>query len=328
MTVGFYSPLPPARTGVADYSAALLTALRARWNMRVNRDGDINLYHLGNNHLHAPIYRRALARPGVVVLHDAVLHHFMLGSLPVSSTSTSSSTTTGSGRAGFAESLWRDRARSAGDSRFFQYPMLRRIAEVSEAVVVHNPAAARMVTEHCPGARVFEIPHLYVPAELPHTADAERLRADLGGGPLFGVFGHLRESKRVLSILSVFRRLPEFTLLLAGEIASSDLRRAVSEHVSGLNVRRIGYMSEHTYWAAAMAVDGCINLRYPGGRRNVGNIGRVYGTGKPVFMTDSLENSRYPDGTCIRISAGLSESAELEARDPLGGGAPEFTCAR
>ena len=37
------------------------------------------------------------------------------------------------------------------------------------------------------------------------------------------------------------------------------------------------------------------------------------GAGKPVIMTDSLENSRYPDGTCIRISAGFSESAELEA---------------
>ena len=28
VTVGFYSPLPPARTGVADYAAALLAALR------------------------------------------------------------------------------------------------------------------------------------------------------------------------------------------------------------------------------------------------------------------------------------------------------------
>jgi len=313
VTVGFYSPLPPARTGVADYSAALLKAFRARWNVRVNRDGDINLYHLGNNQLHAPIYRRALARPGVIVLHDAVLHHFMLGSLPREQYLDEFIYNYGEWSRGLAESLWRDRARSAGDSRFFQYPILRRIAEVSDAVVVHNPAAARMVSEHCPGARVFEIPHLYLPAELPPTVDAERLRADLGGGPLFGVFGHLRESKRVLSILRVFRRLPEFTVLLAGEIASSDLRRAVSEYVSGLNVRRIDYMSEHTYWAAAMAVDGCINLRYPGAGETSGISVGFMGAGKPVFITDSLENSRYPDGTCIRISAGLSESAELEA---------------
>src|SRR5207253_9475044 len=41
---------------------------------------DIALYHLGNNALHAAIYRRALDEPGVVVLHDAVLQHFLLRS--------------------------------------------------------------------------------------------------------------------------------------------------------------------------------------------------------------------------------------------------------
>ena len=30
VTIGFYSPLPPARTGVADYSAAMLQALKQR----------------------------------------------------------------------------------------------------------------------------------------------------------------------------------------------------------------------------------------------------------------------------------------------------------
>ena len=171
-------------------------------------------------------------RPGVVVLHDAVLHHFMLGSLPREQYLDEFIYNYGEWSRELAESLWRDRARSAGDSRFFQYPMLRRIAEVSDAVVVHNPAAARMVTEHCPGARVFEIPHLFAASGIAPAADAERLRADLGGGPLFGVFGHLRESKRIMSILTCFGALPEFTLLLAGEIASSDLRRAVSEYVS------------------------------------------------------------------------------------------------
>jgi len=79
---GFYSPLPPARTGVADYAAALLAELRRHGRVEVApRRCDVALYHLGNNALHADIYRRALERPGVVVLHDAVLHHFLLGQL-------------------------------------------------------------------------------------------------------------------------------------------------------------------------------------------------------------------------------------------------------
>jgi glycosyltransferase involved in cell wall biosynthesis len=311
--VGFYSPLPPARTGVADYSAALLRALQARWTVRANRDGDINLYHLGNNQLHADIYRRALARPGVVVLHDAVLHHFLLGSLTREQYVDEFTYNYGEWSRGLAESLWRDRARSAGDRRFFQYPMLKRIVERSEAIVVHNPAAARMVMDHCPDAQIFEIPHLFEPVNLPHAADAERFRAELQTrGALFGVFGHLRESKRVMSILRVFRRLPDCTLLLAGEIGSPDLRRAVSEYLSAPNVRRIGFMPPDMYWTAALAVDGCINLRYPAAGETSGISVGFMGVGKPVFMTDSIENSRYPEGTCIRISAGLSESDELE----------------
>ena len=82
MTAGFFSPLPPARTGVADYSASLLAELRRLGSVEVAPDRcDVALYHLGNNGLHAPIYRRALTDPGVIVLHDPVLHHFFLGQL-------------------------------------------------------------------------------------------------------------------------------------------------------------------------------------------------------------------------------------------------------
>ena len=72
--------MPPARTGVADYGVAMVEALRqAGIEVNVNGSGDVDLYHIGNNPLHRGIHDRALARPGVVVIHDAVLHHFYLG---------------------------------------------------------------------------------------------------------------------------------------------------------------------------------------------------------------------------------------------------------
>ncbi len=36
MTVGFHAPLPPARTGVADYAASLLAALRLYGSVELN----------------------------------------------------------------------------------------------------------------------------------------------------------------------------------------------------------------------------------------------------------------------------------------------------
>mgnify|MGYP003341278124 FL=1 len=82
MRVGFFSPMPPAPTGVADYSAALLKELHKLGEVVVDAEAcDVALYHIGNNRLHRDIHTRALAPPGIVVLHDAVLTHFYLGEL-------------------------------------------------------------------------------------------------------------------------------------------------------------------------------------------------------------------------------------------------------
>jgi hypothetical protein len=313
VTLGFYSPLPPARTGVADYSAALLRTLQQRLSVRTNRDGDVNLYHLGNNQLHAPIYKRALERPGAVILHDAVLHHFALGYFPRQAYIDEFTYNYGAWQRDLAATLWNNRSRSGGDSMYFRYAMLRRIAEISKAVIVHNPAAAAMVREHCATARVIEIPHLLAPVDLPHASESELRRMQFGGGPLFGVFGHLRESKRVMPVLRAFSRLTNCRLLLAGGMVSSDLGRAAAPYLSLPNIRHAGYMDAETYWRTALAMDACINLRYPAVGETSGVSVGMMGAGRPVIMTDSLENSRYPDGTCIKISAGLSEEAELEA---------------
>lgn len=60
MKVGFFSPLPPAVTGVADYSEALLKHLRQLGDVEIApKQYDVPLYHVGNNGLHREIYRRA-----------------------------------------------------------------------------------------------------------------------------------------------------------------------------------------------------------------------------------------------------------------------------
>ena len=88
MRVAYYSPLPPSRSGVADYSALLLPALRARIDVVVASPGrfrrppkaDVALYHVGNDpEAHGWIAEALSRRPGVVVLHDFVLHHLVAG---------------------------------------------------------------------------------------------------------------------------------------------------------------------------------------------------------------------------------------------------------
>ena len=320
MTVGFYSPMPPARTGVADYAAALVAELRRHGRVkRTPDDCDVALYHLGNNALHAEIYRRALERPGVVTLHDAVLHHFLLGQLDEAGYIEEFVYNYGEWNRGLAGELWRGRATSATDSRYFRYALLRRVAERARAVVVHNPAAARAVKEHAPGARVVEIPHLFQAPAQPGEEEVARYRRRLGVEPgtfLFGVFGYLRESKRLPAVLEAFadvhRENPRTALLVAGEFVSTDLERAVEPLMGGAGVVRLRYLEEREFWLAAAAVDACINLRYPAAGETSGITIRLMGIGglTNIIQTTTNFTSWTP---VLTNTAGVCDFTDLDS---------------
>ena len=327
MTVGFYSPLPPTRTGVADYAAALLAELRRHGRVEVApRRCGVALYHLGNNALHAAIYRRALERPGVVVLHDAVLHHFLLGQLDESAYIEEFVYNYGEWHRTLAAELWHGRAASASEARYFEFPMLRRILERALAVVVHNPEAASMVGQALRPAffsssapPVVEIPHLFQPpATLPSESAAARYRQRLEVDPgafLFGVFGHLRESKRLIPVLETFAELRHenlrVALLVAGDFVSAELERAAAPFLASPGVVRRPYLPEREFWLAASAVDACINLRDPAAGETSGIAIRLMGLGKPVLVTDSPTVARFPEDACVRIAPGVAERESL-----------------
>ena len=88
MRTAYFSPMPPSRSGIADYSALLVPALRERTGVEVVKQGsrrhprgtDLALYHVGNDpEAHGWILEALRARPGVAVLHEWVLHHLIAG---------------------------------------------------------------------------------------------------------------------------------------------------------------------------------------------------------------------------------------------------------
>src|ERR1022692_2839182 len=75
MRVALFSPLPPCRSGIADYSETLVEHLKPLVDLEVFADGDrpfdpsrfdIALYHLGNNPHHGFDGACALNARGVV----------------------------------------------------------------------------------------------------------------------------------------------------------------------------------------------------------------------------------------------------------------------
>jgi glycosyltransferase involved in cell wall biosynthesis len=318
MKVGFFSPLPPSPTGVSDYSAALLEELKKSGEVLTNAPGDVNLYHLGNNHLHREIYARALAHPGVVVLHDAVLQHFFLGTLTEPAYIEEFVFNYGEWTRDLAREMWSNRARSAADPRYFDYPLLKRIVLSSKAIVVHNPAAAATVRRHGRETEVFEIPHLFLPPAVPSMQEITALRSSLGVPPetlLTGVFGHLRESKRLSVVLRAMERLwrdgLDVRLLVQGEFASTDLERALRQQLRSPRILRAGYLPAREFWRYAAATDLCINLRFPSAGETSGIAISMMGILKPVIFTAGAEISRFPENACLRLELGPVEDEHL-----------------
>ncbi len=322
MKIGYYAPPPGSPTGVADYADTLFHALAASTppNTTLQRDAatsDLGVYHLGNNRLHAGIYAKAIANPGVAVIHDAVLHHFMLGALTEAEYIAEFVYNYGEWSRHIAEEMWRERAGCAINPRYFRYAMLRRAVENQRAVIVHNPGAAEIVKQHG-AANIHVIPHFFEPQEIPDAAATERFRQSLNTAPgtaLVGMFGYLRETKRVLACIRTFRRLhavcPNTALLIAGEVVSTDLRRILAGEPPHPAIHRLGHLNEDEFRLAGAAVDCCLNLRYPPAGETSGIAVRLMGIGKPVILTEGPETADIPANACLRVPPGAEEATVL-----------------
>src|SRR6476660_9767462 len=200
MRVAYYSPLPPSRSGIADYSTLLLPALRERLDVVIAQPGkrapsaDVALYHVGNDpDAHGWIVDALWKRPGVVVMHEFVLHHLIAG-ITIGR---------GNGR-GYLDAMERDLG-VAG--RLLGLGVL----DHAQGVIVHSDYVARNARAAGYDGRLWRIPHPVWPPEPVIPA------SDVSGDPLIGCFGFLNMNKRIPQLLEAFaslrRRRPGARLL-------------------------------------------------------------------------------------------------------------------
>lgn len=322
MTLGFYAPLPPLASGVADYAACMRNALLSLGAVRVNSPGQVNLYHIGNNRLHAEIYRQALREPGVALLHDALLHHLLLGMLDEDGYLQEFTANYGVWTEDLARRLWKGRAGAMSDPLYFRYPLLKRLATTSLGVVVHHAAAREAVLAHHPEARVLQIPHLNLedPARRPTAEQRAWFRREQLGVRdsefLMGVYGHLRETKRLASVLAALdalrqRGLPA-RLLVAGAFASDDYERALRPVLAAHPAVVLRGATEEAEFRLLLAsADVCVNLRYPAVGESSGIGVRAMALGVPLVVSEGMEEECGPPGVVAPVCRGPAEVHSL-----------------
>jgi glycosyltransferase involved in cell wall biosynthesis len=323
MRVAYYSPLPPSRSGVADYSALLLPALRERIDVVVAEQGrrapraDVALYHIGNDpDAHGWILDALDSRAGVVVLHEYVLHHLIAG------------TTIGRGKGrAYLEAMERElgvagRLLGLGvldnllpllwETQPERFPLSGVVLDRASGLIVHSTYVAERARAAGYQGPLWRIAHPTWPPTQVEPAGG------VTGEPLIGCFGFLNMNKRIPQLLEAFasfrRRHPDARLLLvggAGERFDVDRRLERLGLVEG--VERIDYVPEERMWSLMAACDVLVNLRYPTMGETSGSVIRALSLGKPLLVSDVGWFAELPDDAVLKVPVDEYEVPTIEA---------------
>jgi glycosyltransferase involved in cell wall biosynthesis len=320
--VAYYSPMPPSRSGIADYSALLLPALRDRIAEVVVAEpgarrptADIALYHVGNNpEAHGWIVDALRERPGVVVLHELVLHHLIAG------------ITIGRGDArGYLAAMERElgvpgRLIGLGvldnllplpwETQPERFPLTGTVLDLAQGLIVHSAYVEQGVREAGYHGALWRIPH-------PAWREEPEAPAELTGDPLIGCFGHLNMNKRIPQLLEAFsllrERRPGARLLLVGEATERfDLDRRLERLALDEDALiRESYVPEDRFRSLMAACDVLVNLRSPTMGETSGSVIRGLALGKPVLVSDVGWFAELPDGVALRVPVDDYEVATI-----------------
>jgi glycosyltransferase involved in cell wall biosynthesis/SAM-dependent methyltransferase len=320
MRIAFVSPLPPARSGIADYSEALVASLRHLADLEIiSKTGqpfdaqryDMALYQIGNNGYHDFVYETALRHPGVVVMHESNLHH-LLTDLTIRRDNWDAYIEECAYNGGEAARAYAERVRKLEVGPDYEgLPMTRRLLESARGVIVHSHFMEAEIRASGYNGPVAVIPHgAWIP-----EADRNGFRHKLGLDeitPLVGVFGYLKPYKRIAESLRAFRRLvrlvPNARMILVGEphpeFPIEPMIRSMG--LSG-HVRILGFAPIEDFVGYLGACDIVLNLRYPTVGESSGTLLRSLGLGKAVLVSNIGSFAEFPEDVCLKVPVGAGE---------------------
>lgn len=332
MRLHWFSPLPPANTGIADYTARLLPFLQEQFEVilwtdqdewdrhlsscaevrryqlehmawaELNR-GDMSLYHIGNNHFfHSAIWQVSRSHPGVVILHDPRLHNFFAGLYREQWEDREKYVTQMErlyGQAGRrdAEAFWSGQLPMEVMAE--RYPLSALATENALGVLVHTEDGLAMLQQES------ACPVVYTPLPYPASPRAAGSQSKSGcchtGETPYRiiVFGYLHPNRRLDALLQALAGLPErhhFHLDIYGQLWDSDYVRA---QISTLGLQEgvtlHGFVAETELDKALAAAHLAVNLRYPTMGEASDSQLRIWNHALPTLVTQVGWYARLPE---------------------------------
>lgn len=295
--LAYVSPLPPVKSGIADYSAELLPALArlyeidvivkqdaisdpwviancpirsVEWFVENESRYERVLYHFGNNPFHQHMFDLLKSIPGAVVLHDFFLSNLaadmeLHGLVP----------------GYWSQELYRAHGFAALSERFhpkvladvvWKYPCSLSLIQDSLGVIVHSPNSLRLA-ERWYGGDSSDWAVIPLLRDTRISADKEQARKALGIGTeaflvcAFGLLGPSKLNHRLLQawLKSRFARDSSCHLVFVGENHPSEygqeLLATIRASQMNQNIHITGWTAREVFQQYLAAADVGVQLR-------------------------------------------------------------------
>jgi glycosyltransferase involved in cell wall biosynthesis len=348
MRVASFSPLPPARSGIADYSFELVEAMAematvdawvtsseqlppaidgVRYVQYDSRSPDLSrlagydgvIYHMGNDaRFHAGIYEMFRRWPGIVVLHDYVLHHFIhyytvtMRGDPDGYIEEMRSAHGHEGEA-FARQVLTGEVHLLKSVDALTYPLNAAVLEHAWGVIVHSDFARRLVVNKVQTLPVQKVFHFGKPVAHRRSVSDLRMRYGLPArSPVISSFGHFVEAKRIPVVLEALGRIgrSDVTYLLIGQV-HGDIESTIDRLGLRAQVRIVDWVPLPEMLDYMALSDVVVNLRGPNMGETSGVVCRAMAAGVPLIVSTGGWFDELPSGTVTKVDIGHDEVAHL-----------------
>ena len=354
--LAYVSPLPPERSGIAEYSAELIPELSTHYEvdavvaqkevdtpaahacravigvdrfMRRASTYDRIVYHLGNSPFHRHMFALVEKFPGTVVLHDFYLSD-VLGHCEAQ----------GDPPHAFARALYGSHGYGALKERFHQkdrkavhekYPCNFNVLKFAKGVIAHSSHPLSLAREWYGeglGNRWASIPLLRAPLQ---TLSRQAARARLGLGPddfivcSFGLLVASKESHRMVEAWSASRLAEDqkCRLIFVGQNEKSPYGRSLERKIQnspGANpIQVTGWVGRETYGHYLAAADLAIQLRSRSRGETSAAVLDAMNQGLPVVVNACGSMGELPPDTVHMLPETFTRSQLTEALEVLYG---------
>lgn len=275
------------------------------------RGADAAVYNLGNNRRnHAAAWEVCRRAPGVVVLHDLVLRHFLADYLAGSDFRSRFREffeyAHGPQSLGLANDFLAGRLTGLERHEYLRYPSFAPFLHHATAVVAHSEyARAALAAELAVPVRKLDFPLFgpHVGVTPPEPADR-----DPGGPVRLLSFGVLHPNKMFDAVLEAIgadaglARRVRYTVVGEGDPGyAAHLRRLVAENGLHASVELAGYLDDDELLARLHACDAVVNLRNPHMGESSASLLDALVAGKPTVVWDHGFYGEFPDDVVVKI---------------------------